>query len=255
MNQFDPGQLAHFIGTEHYYRLTPSAVLTDGTKYLAEAAGAFWLMDAIASYLPQFTGRQCIRCQVAATSPIRRDQHRGVCSASQLIPATVPPVKYNNRGQNTMRLQEFLSADELQQLEQLIYANVYKALATYQQQQRLATIQRQQATTTTAKIKPTANKRKKQLANKAKRVPHVTPAKSLPQPQQQITPTQASTPQSYNPIKSPKPLPAPTRAAIKQPTTPPQGEDIKNFGDVDQAARRMLPPNKRGLPEWELFNR
>lgn len=58
MSQFDPGQLAHFIGTEHYYRLTPSAVLTDGTKYLAEAAGAFWLMDAVASYLPQFTGRQ-----------------------------------------------------------------------------------------------------------------------------------------------------------------------------------------------------
>jgi len=49
-----------------------------------------------------------------------------------------------------MRLQEILSADELQQLEQLIYANVYKALATYQQQQRLAAIQRQQAATTTA---------------------------------------------------------------------------------------------------------
>lgn len=58
MSQFDPGQLAQFIGTEHYYRLTPSAVLTDGTKYLAEAAGAFWLMDAVASYLPQLTGRQ-----------------------------------------------------------------------------------------------------------------------------------------------------------------------------------------------------
>lgn len=58
MSQFDPSQLAHFIGTEHYYRLTPSAVLTDGTKYLAESAGAFWLMDAVASYLPQFTGRQ-----------------------------------------------------------------------------------------------------------------------------------------------------------------------------------------------------
>ena len=57
MSQFDPGLLAHFIGTEHYYRLTPSAVLTDGTKYLAEGAGAFWLMDAVASYLPQFTGR------------------------------------------------------------------------------------------------------------------------------------------------------------------------------------------------------
>lgn len=153
-----------------------------------------------------------------------------------------------------MRLQEFLTADELQQLEQLIYANVYKALATDQQQQRLAAIQRQQVNTTTAKLKPKATKRKKQLVTKAKRVPHVAPTKSLPQPQQQITAPQTSTPQSYNPIKAPKPLPAPTRAAIKKPTTTPQGEDIKNFGDVDQAARRLLPPNKRGMPEWELFN-
>jgi hypothetical protein len=28
-------------------------VLTDGTKYLAEEAGAFWLMDAIASHQPK----------------------------------------------------------------------------------------------------------------------------------------------------------------------------------------------------------
>lgn len=55
---FDPTQLSNFIGTEHYYRINPSTVLTDGTKYLAEAAGAFWLMDAIASYLPQFTGKE-----------------------------------------------------------------------------------------------------------------------------------------------------------------------------------------------------
>jgi len=141
-----------------------------------------------------------------------------------------------------MRLQEFLSADELQQLEQLIYANVYKALATYQQQQRLAVIQRQQVNTTTAKLKPKATKRKKQLANKAKtcapcsasQITAATPAANRP--------AQNGAPQSYNPIKAPKPLPAPTRAAIKQPTTSPQGEDIKNFGDVDQAARRLLPP-------------
>lgn len=55
---FDPTQLSIFIGTEKYYRINPSTVLTDGTKYLAESAGAFWLMDAIASYLPQFTGKQ-----------------------------------------------------------------------------------------------------------------------------------------------------------------------------------------------------
>lgn len=154
-----------------------------------------------------------------------------------------------------MRLQEFLSADELQQLEQLIYANVYKALAAYQQQQRLTAIQRQQVNTTAAKLKPKATKRKRQLASKVKRAPHVAPAKSLPQPQQQIAPTQSSSSQSYNPIKAPKPLPAPTRAAIKPPMATPQGEDIKNFGDVDQAARRLLPADKRGIPAWELFNR
>ena len=152
-----------------------------------------------------------------------------------------------------MRLQEFLSADELQQLEQLIYANVYKALATYQQQQRLAAIQRQQAATTTAKLKPQVAKRKKQLTNKVKRAPHVPAPKPLAQPQQQAAPTQSTTPQNYNPIKVPKPLPAPTRAVIKQNATP-KDEDIKNFGDVDQAARRLLPPSKRGTPEWKLFN-
>jgi len=153
-----------------------------------------------------------------------------------------------------MRLQEILSADELQQLEQLIYANVYKALATYQQQQRLAAIQRQQAATTTAKLKPQVAKRKKQLTNKVKRTLHVPAPKPLAQPQQQAAPTQPSTPQSYNPIKVPKPLPAPTRVVIKQSTNTPKDEDVKNFGDVDQAARRMLPPNKRGTPEWKLFN-
>ena len=152
-----------------------------------------------------------------------------------------------------MRLQEFLSADELQQLEQLIYANVYKALATYQQQQRLAVIQRQQAATTTAKLKPQVAKRKKQLTNKVKRTLHVPAPKPLAQPQQQAAPTQPSTPTSYNPIKVPKPLPAPTRVVIKQNATP-KDEDIKNFGDVDQAARRLLPPSKRGTPEWKLFN-
>ena len=44
-------QLAHFTGTERYYRITRRHLLTDGTKYLAEAAGAFWLMDAVVSHL------------------------------------------------------------------------------------------------------------------------------------------------------------------------------------------------------------
>jgi len=51
MSVFDQSILTQFTGTEHYYRLNRKCVLTDGTKYLAEAAGAYWLMDAAASYL------------------------------------------------------------------------------------------------------------------------------------------------------------------------------------------------------------
>lgn len=51
MPVFDPAQLTQFTGTVHYHRLNRKCLLTDGTKYLAESAGAFWLMDAAASYL------------------------------------------------------------------------------------------------------------------------------------------------------------------------------------------------------------
>ena len=54
MKQFDPTQLALFTGTQHYYRLTRKHLLTDGTKYLADVAGTYWLMDAIASRLQEF---------------------------------------------------------------------------------------------------------------------------------------------------------------------------------------------------------
>jgi len=51
MKKFDPNQLNQFIGTEKYYRISRRHLLTDGTKYLAEAAECFWMMDAIASHL------------------------------------------------------------------------------------------------------------------------------------------------------------------------------------------------------------
>jgi len=47
--------LAQFIGTTQWYRwsgLFGNCVLTDGTRYLAEEAGAYWLMDGIASHQP-----------------------------------------------------------------------------------------------------------------------------------------------------------------------------------------------------------
>lgn len=47
--------LPHFTGTTAYYRYLMDHVLTDGTKFLAETAGAFWLMDVIVSvqYMPE----------------------------------------------------------------------------------------------------------------------------------------------------------------------------------------------------------
>ena len=48
---FNPADLAQFTGTECYYRLNRKCLLTDGTKYLADAAEAYWLLDAAASYL------------------------------------------------------------------------------------------------------------------------------------------------------------------------------------------------------------
>lgn len=51
--------LTQFTGTEAYHRwsmLFPRIVLTDGTKYLAEEAGAYWLMDVIASHIPSIKG-------------------------------------------------------------------------------------------------------------------------------------------------------------------------------------------------------
>jgi hypothetical protein len=44
--------LAQFTGSEHYYRhgLNRNFMHTDGVNYLAEKAGAYWLIDLIASH-------------------------------------------------------------------------------------------------------------------------------------------------------------------------------------------------------------
>ena len=45
--------LAQFTGTEGYHRTHPGLVATDGAKYLADAAGAYWLLDIVWSVLPK----------------------------------------------------------------------------------------------------------------------------------------------------------------------------------------------------------
>jgi hypothetical protein len=49
--QLDPLALAQFAGgTEHWHRhgLARSVCFTDGVKYVADQAGAYWLVDIIA---------------------------------------------------------------------------------------------------------------------------------------------------------------------------------------------------------------
>ena len=53
MALFDQTSLTQFTGTERYYRISKRHLLTDGTKYLAEQAQCFWMMDAIASHLAE----------------------------------------------------------------------------------------------------------------------------------------------------------------------------------------------------------
>lgn len=48
--------LNQFTGTEKYYKhWTNRIIYTDGIQYLAEKAGAYWLVDTIASYQKDFS--------------------------------------------------------------------------------------------------------------------------------------------------------------------------------------------------------
>lgn len=46
--------LAQFTGTEHWYRhgINHKVLFTDGAKYVADQAGAYWLLDEIALIQP-----------------------------------------------------------------------------------------------------------------------------------------------------------------------------------------------------------
>jgi hypothetical protein len=47
---FSRADLRQFTGTEHWYRhgLVRDVLFTDGAKYVADSAGAYWLLDEIA---------------------------------------------------------------------------------------------------------------------------------------------------------------------------------------------------------------
>jgi hypothetical protein len=97
MKQFDASQLTQFIGTQHYYRISRRHLLTDGTKYLAENAECFWMMDAIASHLSEI-GTSDWFVQIMVTVQNSRatmiyDDGNGKEHARQEIPYTDFPLE------------------------------------------------------------------------------------------------------------------------------------------------------------------
>jgi hypothetical protein len=91
-------ELKHFTGTTAYYRLYPKILLTDGTKYLADQASCYWLMDVFASHLltaidgniEPFTCLQLVKTGDQALVQI--DDGNGVLLAEQHIEFTDFPL-------------------------------------------------------------------------------------------------------------------------------------------------------------------
>lgn len=96
MMAIDPATLAQFTGTEHYYRLSRRCLITDGAKYLADEAGAYWLLDAAASYLLELGTMDwfvLVRLVVSkSTAALTLEDGNGAVRASQQIPYTDFPL-------------------------------------------------------------------------------------------------------------------------------------------------------------------
>ena len=91
-NKLDSTTLAQFTGTEHYYRLNRKCLITDGAKYLAEAAGAYWLLEVAASYLLELGTADwfvLVRLRVKdCTAELTVEDGNGIVRATQEIPFT-----------------------------------------------------------------------------------------------------------------------------------------------------------------------
>ena len=89
-------ELNNFSGTERYYRITPDTVITDGAKFVADKGGAYWLMTAIASYLPEFTPKETFivanltvsRSESSCTALLKLDDGNDNILAEQFIEYT-----------------------------------------------------------------------------------------------------------------------------------------------------------------------
>jgi len=91
--------LSGFTGTEAWHRwspLFPKMTLTDGALYVAENGGkhgAFWLMDAIASYQPTLNSKPNLQDFQLWTLEVFPDKTaRLVCQADSNLPPEVEQI-------------------------------------------------------------------------------------------------------------------------------------------------------------------
>jgi hypothetical protein len=99
--KLDPTTLAQFTGTEHYYRLNRKCLITDGAKYLADAASAYWLLEVAASYLLELGTADwfvLVRLRVKdCTAELTVEDGNGIVRATQQIPFTDFPADEHSR--------------------------------------------------------------------------------------------------------------------------------------------------------------
>lgn len=87
-------ELAYFYGTESWHRVSHTGVLaSDGILHLSEKAGAFWLVDAIGSYLPDIirTGDRMATCKLQ-----KRDNGDWVLSLDTLYKSFKQVIEYSD---------------------------------------------------------------------------------------------------------------------------------------------------------------
>lgn len=96
MSLFDLSSLTEFTGTSQLYKISDRFVLTDGTKFLADQAHCYWLMDAVASHLLEIGASDwfvVIKTTVANSSAVMvYEDGNGHEHARQTIPYTDLPL-------------------------------------------------------------------------------------------------------------------------------------------------------------------
>ena len=96
MSKLTAQNLAQFTGTTCYYRIGKQHLLTDGTHYLAEQAGCYWIMDAVSSHVTEIGTEDwfvVVSIEVKDQSAIMRyEDGNGRELAHQAIPYTDFPL-------------------------------------------------------------------------------------------------------------------------------------------------------------------